>query len=164
MQLIQAAIDPELVVVVPAAHAVGANGSEAVIERRVGGDDHAGVPGGAKVFGGIEGGAGQVGKAAGGPPSVSGTDSLGVVFDYFQAESLGNGIDRVHVTGQTIQMHGHDGLGALGDRSFDQGRIDIEAGSIDVDKDWNSTAQADGFDCGGKGEGAGDHFVAGPDV
>ena len=78
--------------------------------------------------------------------------------------SRGDRQNRIHVGALAEQMDRHDGLGGRGDGRFDQRRIDVECGRIDVDEDRLAAQPRHGRGRGKKRVAGQDHFVAGPDV
>ena len=78
---VEAGVPADLVVVVAAAHAVGAEDAGVVVDGGGGGGDEAGVAHGAEIFGGVEAEGGGVAEGAGGSAVPGGSEGLGGVFD-----------------------------------------------------------------------------------
>jgi hypothetical protein len=68
------------------------------------------------------------------------------------------------ITGHAELVHADDGLGQRRDCRLDQFGIDVESILLDIDKDRNGTAIADGVCRGDEGMADGDDFVAGFDA
>ena len=58
--------------------------------------------------------AADVAERAGLLALVDAAERLGVVLDHEEVVLPGEGQDRVHVAHVAVEVHGHDGLGALG--------------------------------------------------
>ncbi|MCY1560673.1 hypothetical protein D9M68_978390 [compost metagenome] len=57
-------------------------------------------------------------------------------------------------------MREHDGFGLRGDGGFDQIRVDIMSGHVDIDEHRYRTELDNGIDRGGEASGYADHFIA----
>ena len=71
---------------------------------------------------------------------------LGGVLDDRQAVLRGDRHDGVHVGQATVQVDGHDRLGARRDRALDARRVHRPGGRIDIDEHRRRAGVADGRD------------------
>jgi len=91
-------------------------------------------------------------------------DGLGCVLDHNQVVPQRDIHDAVHIGHLPIQVHGDDGLRLFSDSCFDQGRVDVVSGRIDVGED---RRRAEPVDATGRRKEAvrrRDDLVAGPDA
>ncbi len=77
---------------------------------------------------------------------------------------LGDGHNRVHITGIAEEMHGEDGLGARRDCRFDATRVNIIAPLVDVDKYRSSAGKDRRIGRGDEGKGGGDDLITRTDA
>ena len=98
-------------------------------------------------------------------PSVGGREvRLAGVLDDGEMVARGDALDRQHVRGLSIEVHGHDRARARSDRGGGRIGIEGEAVRIDVGKDRPGAGHHDRQRRVGRGERRRDHLVAGADV
>ena len=116
-----------------------------------------------EVLARVEAEAGERTEAADPASLVLGAVRLRGVLDHHQTVALGDLEDRVHLRRLAVEVHRHDGSGALGDRRLDGLRVHVVGGRVDVDEDGASAAVVDHRGRGHKGERHRDHLVTGLD-
>ena len=138
-----------------------ANGS---CERRVIGDDHAGLAVGAEVLARVETEAGHVAHTADAPALVLCSVGLATVLDHHQTVLLGDLENRVHVGRLAIQVYWDDRLRLVGDRRLQCRHVQRERLRIDVDEDRRGAGVVDGRRGRDERERHGDDFIAPADT
>lgn len=123
-------------------------------------EDGATVAIAAKRLAGEEAGASDGSEVAALAAFVAGAKALGGVLDHRNAMFGGYRVDSVKVCALPVQAHWNDGLGARGDGSFEQCRIEVVGARIDVHIHRFGAKQGYGFRRGDVGEAGGDDFVA----
>ena len=152
-------VEPLLHVVAVVAEAARQPGQVLVV-----GGDHAAFAAGGEGLVLAEAAAGDVAQRAGLLALVDAAEGLGVVLDDEQLVLLGEGVDRVHVAHVAVEVHRHDGLGALVDQLL--GRLDAEAVVVEVHvgEARDGAGLHDGEAGGDEGVAGHDHLVARPDA
>ncbi len=86
---------------------------------------------------------------------------LGGVLDGFQIVFLGDGFDGVHVCALTVDVHGDDDGGFVGEGFCDAVGVHAVGLGVDVDHDGHAACVDDGFKRGEKSVGWDDGFESG---
>ena len=107
---VEAGVPADLVVIVAAAHAVGAEDAGVVVDGGGGGGDEAGVAHGAEIFCGVEAEGCGVAEGAGGGAVPGGSEGLGGVFDEEEVVVLFQGGECVPVGALAVEVDGEDGF------------------------------------------------------
>ncbi len=161
---VEAGVPADFVVVVAAAHAVGAEHAGAFVNVGGEGCDEAGVSEGAEVFGGVEAEGGGVAEGSGGDSVPGGSEGLGCVFDEEEVEAVFEGGKGVPVGALTVEVDGEDGADVVTARGAEELFCgcggEIVGGGVDVDEEGGGSAAEDGADGGEEAEGGGDDGVA----
>jgi len=97
------------------------------------GDNHAAFAG-RHLLVGIKGEDRCIGHRARAAPLILRTDRLAGVFDQVQIVAARDLDDGIHIRRLAESVHGDDGFGTLGDRIFNQVRIDIPGQRINIDE------------------------------
>ena len=127
-----AVIVADFVVVIAHGGAVFAQGAGALVKGGVVRHQRAAFAAGAEIFAGIKTEAGNVAERADDFALVFRAVRLRGVLDQRQLVLSANRQNRVQVERMAVKMHGHDGLGARRDGAFDELRIEIERGVVNV--------------------------------
>jgi hypothetical protein len=136
----------------------------AFVESRVVRHQRAAFAARAEVFARIKTEAGNFAERADGFALVFRAVRLGGVLDQRQFVFAANRQDRIEVERMAVKMHRHDGLGARRDGAFDQLRVEIEGGVVNVHKDRLRADVGNRPARGDEREGRGDDFIAGADA
>ncbi len=115
---VEAGVPADLVVVVAAAHAVGAEDAGVVVDCVGGGGDEAGVAHGAEIFCGVEAEGCGVAKGSCGDAVPGGSEGLGSVFDEEEVVVLFQEGECVPVGALAVEMDGEDGFDVAGQRGI----------------------------------------------
>jgi len=128
------------------------------------GHQRAGFAAGAEIFPGVEAITGEFAERADHFAAVAYTVSLGGVLDQREAMAAADFEDGIDVEGMPVEMNRHDRLGPRGNRAFEESRIQVHGGFVDLDED---RLRADISECptrGDEGEWCGDDLVAGTEI
>ncbi len=102
----------------------------------------------------------DVAQAADVAPLVDRAHGVRRVGDHDQVVLAGDGMQRVVVGRQAVQIDRQDGARARRDRLFDSRRIEVEGPRVDVDEDRNGQVMQDGRGGGQEGQRRDDDLVA----
>ncbi len=131
---------------------------------RVARDEGAGLAARPEVLARVEAEGRHVPDAADAPALVLGAVRLARVLDDEQIVFVRDGEDGVEVRRLAVEVDGHDGPGARGDRALDEPRIHRVARGIDVHEHGLGARVADGGHRRHERVGDGDHLVPGADA
>src|SRR5579872_7022398 len=112
LHLVEATVDPDLVVVVPNPGAMVAQNGDLGRQLVVVGHDSAGLTKGTQVLRVVKAEGSNVSDGSRRPSVTASPMSLGSVLDHSQAVPPGSGHYALHVSHQSVQVDGHDCLGS----------------------------------------------------
>ena len=149
LDLVAPEIPADPLVVVALVRSMVAQGSGPGGEIGIPGHQHARVPAGPQVFGGIKTRDPDAPDPSHRIVPEPGPDGLGGVLDHRQVVVPGDLSNPIHGRRLTVEMDGEDGGGAFGDQALDTGGIEVEAGRANVRED-RSGSRAGHASGGGK--------------
>ena len=160
---VEARIVAEHLHLVAVAQPVVAQEPQLAVHLVVVGHDDAGVAPDVDDLQRVHGEGGGNAPGADAPAVELAHQTLAAVLDDRQLVALGDCRDALHLGDVAGEVHGHDRLGARGDRLLEL--IDVHAERVvAVDEDGTRAHLGDRADCGVEGIGGGDDLVAGTDA
>ncbi len=164
LEIVEPARLPQLHVLVFPRRAVIAEAPHPLRHVLTSSQEHAAVPAGAQVLGGVEREAHRVSPRPHRPVSPRGAHRLGGVGDHREPARPRDRLDGRHVGELAVQVHGHHRARARVDGAGHRGGIDVVSDGIDVHEHRGGAGERDGAARGHEGERRGDDLVAGPDL